>query len=57
MISGELQTSTYRRVLGVMQMLVNINEPGSFEPAPDGTQASHGFSDAAYYYTFVEEHA
>ena len=47
MISGELKTSTYRRVLGVMQMLVNINEPGSFEPAPDGTQASHGFSDAA----------
>ena len=31
LMTGELERSTYRRVLGVLQMLVNINAPGSFE--------------------------
>ena len=33
MMSGELESSTYRRVLGVLQMLIAVATPGSFEPA------------------------
>jgi hypothetical protein len=31
MMSGELESSTYRRVLGVLQMLIQVATPGSFE--------------------------
>lgn len=50
MISGELRRSTYRRCLGVLQMLVNINEPGSFDITASeqrNASASHGLSEAA----------
>jgi hypothetical protein len=50
MISGELTTSTYRRVLGVLQMLVNINAPGSFEHKPvagEEKPTGHGHTEAA----------
>ncbi|MBI4420260.1 MAG: DUF2236 domain-containing protein [Gemmatimonadetes bacterium] len=32
MMSGGLENSTYRRVLGVLQMLLQVATPGSFEP-------------------------
>jgi hypothetical protein len=32
MMSGALDAQTYRRVLGVLQMLVKVSTPGSFEP-------------------------
>lgn len=41
---GGLQKATYRRVLGVLQMLLQVCTPGSFERGPKARQA---FGDAA----------